>query len=263
MNKPPAFMLYADDWLGSKQIALMTPEQEGAYIHLLCHEWNDDECALPTSDADLAVLSRLGRKWNKNKERILACFYEEGGKLYNAKLLGIWQDLMAQRKRCSEGGKKAQRQRKGSSKVAATTLQAPTQGGTNIPTPSTSSSTIPRESNDSLSRARGQSGVTPEFLENHPEYEDIMASEELCSLDPMHYKRLKANYPSVDAKQAVAQACILAANQVGGIRNVYSFVEYRFKDIDKENRPNPWEKPDSGFTGFEKYEEEDRRNGRL
>jgi len=42
---------------------MMTPEQEGAYIRLLCHEWEDPTCSLPDDDSQLAVLSRLGERW--------------------------------------------------------------------------------------------------------------------------------------------------------------------------------------------------------
>lgn len=38
MNKPPAFQFYADDFLGG--VGDMTCEEVGAYIRLLCHQWN-------------------------------------------------------------------------------------------------------------------------------------------------------------------------------------------------------------------------------
>jgi uncharacterized protein YdaU (DUF1376 family) len=38
MNKPPAFQFYADDFLGGT--ADMTQGEIGAYILLLCHQWN-------------------------------------------------------------------------------------------------------------------------------------------------------------------------------------------------------------------------------
>lgn len=62
MNKPPAFQLYVKDWLSSATILLMPPHCEGAYIRLLCHDWDAD--GIPDDDASLAMLSRLGELWH-------------------------------------------------------------------------------------------------------------------------------------------------------------------------------------------------------
>lgn len=85
--KRPSFQFYAGDWLGSMKISLMTPEQEGAYIHLLCHMWGQDDCSLPNDDEALSRLSRLHEKWEQCKEIILKCFEEKNGKIFNKRLL--------------------------------------------------------------------------------------------------------------------------------------------------------------------------------
>ena len=74
MKVAPAFQFYASDWLGSTKIALMSPEEEGAYIHLLAHAWNDPSCSIPTDEKELAKLSRLGKRWGKCRIKILNCF---------------------------------------------------------------------------------------------------------------------------------------------------------------------------------------------
>lgn len=61
MAKSPAFQFYPNDWLSSPHVALMTPEQEGGYIHLLCYDWAND--GIPDDDKLLAALSRLGEGW--------------------------------------------------------------------------------------------------------------------------------------------------------------------------------------------------------
>ena len=38
MNQPPAFLLYADDFIGGT--ADLTAEEVGIYMRLLCHSWN-------------------------------------------------------------------------------------------------------------------------------------------------------------------------------------------------------------------------------
>ena len=56
--RPPAFQFYANDWLSSPKITMMTPAQEGAYIRLLAYCWADDECGVGN---DMAMLCRLSR----------------------------------------------------------------------------------------------------------------------------------------------------------------------------------------------------------
>lgn len=58
-DKRPSFQFYPADWLASKQIALMTPAQEGGYIHLIAYMWDDPDCSLPDDDGQLSLLSRL------------------------------------------------------------------------------------------------------------------------------------------------------------------------------------------------------------
>lgn len=53
----------AADWLSDPRVAVMTPEQEGAYFRLMCYAWKNDDCSLPSDDAQLAVMSRLGDRW--------------------------------------------------------------------------------------------------------------------------------------------------------------------------------------------------------
>ena len=122
---PPAFQFYPSDWLGSTRIALMTPEQEGAYIRLLAHAWADDDCSLPADEKALAVLSRLGARWAKHGRQILDCFEPHptrpdrivNGKLHN---LRAYYDDRSQRgavggRRSAEvrwGGKQEGKQRR-------------------------------------------------------------------------------------------------------------------------------------------------------
>ena len=53
MNKPPAFQFYADDFLGG--VGDMTCEEVGAYIRLLCHQWNKG--GLANDDARLQIMA--------------------------------------------------------------------------------------------------------------------------------------------------------------------------------------------------------------
>ncbi len=106
MNKPPAFQFYANDWLGSTQVMLMSPAEEGAYIRLLAIAWNDEDCCLPNDDDKLAKLSRLGEAWHNGSGAIIKkCFKEKGNKIFNERLLKEKRKIKQFRKERSESGK--------------------------------------------------------------------------------------------------------------------------------------------------------------
>ncbi len=59
----PAFQFYPQDYLSSADVMCMTPAERGAYVHLLAHQWIDEDCSLPDDDRVLAVLSGMGEQW--------------------------------------------------------------------------------------------------------------------------------------------------------------------------------------------------------
>lgn len=82
-----AFLLYADDWLSSTSIDLMTAAQERGYLRLLLHCWKADDCGIPDEPRVLAQLSKLGPAWGKSGEVVRARFESRDGRLYNVRLL--------------------------------------------------------------------------------------------------------------------------------------------------------------------------------
>jgi len=116
--KPPAFQFYPNDWLSSSAVTLMTPEQEGAYIRLLCYDWASD--GIPDDDTTLAALSRLGEGWFKGGSTVVRkCFNqhpEKPGFLTNARLQSEREKQHAWREKSREGGIKSaeSRSKKGS-----------------------------------------------------------------------------------------------------------------------------------------------------
>lgn len=124
--KSPGFKLYADDWLASTKIAVMTPAEEGAYIRLLCHQWNSADCTLPDDDEELAVLSRLGEGWfNGGSTKIRKCFPKHPrrkGRISNRRLLEERRKQEEWRRKSSEGGIKSGKSRGSTSKGGSTTL---------------------------------------------------------------------------------------------------------------------------------------------
>ena len=124
--KSPAFQFYPSDWLSSTNITLMTPAQEGAYIRLLCHAWNDPDCSIPDDDAALAVLTRLFEGWFDGGSAIVRKNFEPHpeipGRLVNARLLLERKKQDAWREKSRTGGirsgeSRTKAQLKGGSKI--------------------------------------------------------------------------------------------------------------------------------------------------
>jgi len=88
----PYFKFFPNDWLGSQNIACMTPAEEGAYIHLLALAWNSSDCTLPDNDEMLAQLSRLNGSWLISSQKIRDRFTFKDGKLFPKKLHGLFKD---------------------------------------------------------------------------------------------------------------------------------------------------------------------------
>lgn len=106
--KPPSFNAYPNNWLGSGRVSAMLPEQEGAYFRLLCYQWNSENQTIPSSDEDLAMLSRLNGRWATLGAKVRACFDPvDGGGLRNERLWHEYTRIMGLRERQAAGGKKA------------------------------------------------------------------------------------------------------------------------------------------------------------
>ena len=119
MKKPPAFQFYADDFIGG--VSDMTQSEVGAYIMLLCHQWNRGE--IPT-DPNRASLIAKG----KVTDHVLSKF--PNGK--NARMEAVRAERQAWVEKSSIGGSKSAAIRKGGS----TTVQPPSQPKGNTPSPS-------------------------------------------------------------------------------------------------------------------------------
>lgn len=104
------FPLMAGDWLAGEAISMMTPEQEGAFVHLLCHAWQSNElpCSLPNDDRALAQLSRLGDRWSIEGALVRAQFVtvgKEKTRLRNPKLWDIFREFQEKHARRVASGR--------------------------------------------------------------------------------------------------------------------------------------------------------------
>ena len=108
--KSPAFQFYPDDFLGSGKVGMMTPQEVGIYILLLCLDWNDDGFELD--------FPRLAR-WCKTDEETLKggwamvgqCFDQHGGRWYSERLQGEREKQAKWREKSRNGGLKSGRTR--------------------------------------------------------------------------------------------------------------------------------------------------------
>lgn|SRR5262245_10154794 len=175
-NKAPAFQFYANDWLSSPRIMLMSPAQEGAYIRLLCIAWNDPDCSIPDDDAQLAILSRLGEGWLKGGSTLVReCFNqhpEKPGRLVNLRLLEERAKQQNWREKSRQGGIESGKIRRNQ---ALTKQQQATKGGSRVVEPKgNSSSSSPSSINPQLqpkvviegaSRAKTRSARRPKICD--------------------------------------------------------------------------------------------------
>lgn len=96
MNKTPAFQFYPGDYLSSQRVSLMTLEEEGAYIRLLCYCWKNGH--IPSDPEQLARLIGKGATIALAKKVSLMFENKGGSRLVHDKL----DELRIQRERWVE-----------------------------------------------------------------------------------------------------------------------------------------------------------------
>lgn len=92
MNKPVWFPFYVNDFLSSSKVKLMSNEERGGYVLLLCHEWNDPQCSLPDNDEAVRKLSEL----IGDLTLVKSCFIHKRGRLINERLYTEWQKTLVE-----------------------------------------------------------------------------------------------------------------------------------------------------------------------
>ena len=100
------FPFYANDFLGSMDVQLMSLEQVGAYALLLSWQWNSDscDCKLPNDIEKVSRLARMDMSLPEND--IVAKKFRQDDGWYNAKLKKVFYKQLAQYEKMSKGGRK-------------------------------------------------------------------------------------------------------------------------------------------------------------
>lgn len=96
-NRPPSFSFYVKDWLTSKKRATMPLACQAAYVNLLAHCWDTDDCSLPNDSQSLAALSELREAWETHEAQLRVCFVEHTtpGRITNPRLHKEFTERMA------------------------------------------------------------------------------------------------------------------------------------------------------------------------
>ena len=162
-NKPPAFQFYVKDWLSSESVVVMTAEQRGWYIQLLCHAWNSEPIAtLPADDRKLKALAGAAESWATEKQAVLDCFEVEGDRLVNRRLANQFKEMEEFRNSKSEAGRKGNEMRwnKNRTQIAERPLSDDSAIADHRPSTATASSTAASVRLSSAEGNRQQSAET-------------------------------------------------------------------------------------------------------
>ena len=161
--KPPAFQFYPSDWLGSQRVALMTLEEEGAYIRALAFCWGQG--GVPADHQKLAFL--IGKGASTTVATTVASMLEphptRPGYLISPRMEEVRARTAEWLKKSAEGGRKSgeTRRLKGASTTVATKCEPPFEppfepnGQPNANTPSPSPSPFPVSLSLSNSHSNG------------------------------------------------------------------------------------------------------------
>lgn len=103
--------MYAENWLTGEATTAMLPEQEGAYVRLMCYAWlATPPCSIPDDDKVLAYVSKLGARWKRLGKTVKARFDDIGdGRLREPRLFQIYLDREEYRRLQQEKGRKGGR----------------------------------------------------------------------------------------------------------------------------------------------------------
>lgn len=120
-GRAPAFQLYASDFLGDPKVQVMTHEEVGVYLRLLCYSWLED--GLPTDHKVLAkFLHATPRKFKSLWEAVGPCWYEDGDRYRQKRQEAVREAQRQHRLKSSEGGKKSAENRRAGRCLTATPL---------------------------------------------------------------------------------------------------------------------------------------------
>ena len=114
--KCPWFKFYPTDFLGDKDVAIMSVEQVGAYCLLLFYSWQEDpRGSLPDNDAMLARMARMSPdEWSASRDVVLAPFRPSdthAGRIIQPRMVDEALSAESRRQSLSDAGKRGAQKR--------------------------------------------------------------------------------------------------------------------------------------------------------
>jgi uncharacterized protein YdaU (DUF1376 family) len=137
--KAPSFQFYPTDWLGSQRVKLMTLEEEGAYINLLCSCWQHG--SIPSDPQQCARL--IGKGASTTLATTVLTMFQPGGgegRMIHERLEAEKVKQAEWREKSAKGGLKSAEKRKGGTKGGSRVVEKWYQPNGNTPTSSSSPS---------------------------------------------------------------------------------------------------------------------------
>lgn len=119
--KSPAFQFYPNDWLSSRRVRIMTAEQRGWYIQLLCEAWESEvQGTLPYDMDILWILAGAPNQqtFNASSTPVIAMFELKDDTLIHHRLIKELVKQKEWREKCSNAGKASAEKRKEAIKEA-------------------------------------------------------------------------------------------------------------------------------------------------
>ena len=211
--KSPAFQFYPADYASSQRVRLMTLEEEGAYINLLCSCWLHG--SIP---ADPEMAARLvGKGCSATLATTVLTMFtpsSQAGRMVHDRLERERLKQSDWREKSASGGRKSAELRKG----ASTTVQPPLPNGTNQKA-TLQSSSMSSSSSSSTSSAPTHTAPVPVAVGDEPPAADCpfppedakkVKRERKPSIEPVELQRIYSAYPRkvapADAFKAIAKA---------------------------------------------------------
>ena len=239
--KSPAFQFYPADYASSQRVRLLTLEEEGAYINLLCSCWLHG--SIP---ADPEMAARLVGKGCSTTlaTTVLTMFVPscEPGRLVHDRLEAERSKQADWRAKSSAGGKKSAENRKG----ASTTVQPPLPNGINQKA-TLQSSSMSSSSSSSTSSAPTHTAPVPVAAGDEALAADCPFPTEVArkqSARELEAESVWALYPKKKGKKDAMREILEAIRTVGIERirervQAYAAAVSRWPEDDRKYVPDP------------------------
>lgn len=114
-HHPPSFPFYVDDFTSDGKVELMTTEEVGAYLLLLCKAWKESPVgSVPDDDRVLARWARMTPEvWSASKPSVMSCFRlsTRDGRYHQRRMQAEWAKMQRSKKVRIENARNAAKKR--------------------------------------------------------------------------------------------------------------------------------------------------------